>query len=87
MLINAYGFEKMCRAGIPVLDVFPMTSAYVQNMADQVHPNEDVYLLQEHKIEMKLVTDWENSDIDMCIYVYTPATQGGSPSQNVMMRL
>ena len=43
MLINAYGFEKMCRAGIPVLDVFPMTSSYAQNMADQVHPSQNVY--------------------------------------------
>ena len=37
MLINAYGFEKMCKAGIPVIDVFPMTSSYPNKPPDGIH--------------------------------------------------
>ena len=37
MLFNAYSMDAMCRAGIPIVDVFPMTAAYPHPPEDGIH--------------------------------------------------
>lgn len=44
MLFNAYSMSAMCEAGIPIVDVFPMTSSYPKQPEDGIHF--DVKLLE-----------------------------------------
>ena len=39
MLFNAYSMSAMCNAGIPIIDVFPMTSSYPCKPIDGIHYN------------------------------------------------
>ena len=43
MVTNAYGIESMCRAGIPIFDVFPMTTAFLPK--DNIHQKEEINLM------------------------------------------
>ena len=42
MVTNAYGIESMCRAGIPIFNVFPMTTAFPPK--DFIHVKEEINL-------------------------------------------
>lgn len=37
MLFNAFSMSEMCRAGIPIVDVFPMTAGYPHQPEDGIH--------------------------------------------------
>ena len=39
-MFHKYAVNAMCKAGIPVLDVYPMTFSYPNGTLDHVHYNE-----------------------------------------------
>ena len=41
-LFHKYATSAMCKAGIPVLDVYPMTASYPNGTLDHVHYSENV---------------------------------------------
>lgn len=43
LLFNAYAMSKMCEAGIPIIDVFPMTSSVPEKPRDGIHYNINMF--------------------------------------------
>ena len=56
-LLNAYATSQMCDAGIPVLDLFPMTDSYPRGSGiggyqfDAVHYEHKVFATAERRLE------------------------------------
>ena len=42
-LFNTYAMQAMCQAGIPVLDLFPLSASYVNGTLDYVHYDSKVF--------------------------------------------
>ena len=58
-LFNAYAHAEMCRAGIQVVDVFPLTSSYAKGTYDHVHYPAHVM----DPLEKTLISDAEENDV------------------------
>lgn len=50
-LFNAYAMEKMCDAGIPVLDIYQISASYPQGTFDGIHYPHFVFYPAEDALE------------------------------------
>ena len=49
-LFHKYATNAMCKAGIPVLDVYPMTASYLNGTLDHVHYNANAQKVAEDQL-------------------------------------
>ena len=49
-MFHKYAVSVMCKAGIPVLDVYPMTASYPNGTLDHVHYSENVQKAAEDQL-------------------------------------
>ena len=49
-LFHKYATNAMCQAGIPVLDVYPMTASYPNGTLDHVHYSANVQRAAEDQL-------------------------------------
>ena len=61
-LFNTYATSAMCKAGIPVLDMYPLTAAWPKGTRDSIHYTDEpmepaVSILQRYLVE-KLLKTW-----------------------------
>ena len=49
-LFHKYAVSSMCKAGIPVLDVYPMTASYPNGTIDHVHYSGNVQRAAEDQL-------------------------------------
>ena len=49
-LFHKYATNAMCKAGIPVLDVYPMTASYPNGTLDHVHYNANAQRAAEDQL-------------------------------------
>ena len=55
-LFNAYAMEKMCDAGIPVLDIYQISASYPQGTFDGIHYPHFVFYPAEGALERYFTT-------------------------------
>ena len=55
-LFHKYAVSAMCKAGIPVLDVYPMTFSYPNGTRDHVHYNANAQKAAEDQL-LAFITD------------------------------
>lgn len=49
-MFHKYAVSRMCKAGIPVLDVYSMTASYPDGTLDHVHYNEEAQRAAEDQL-------------------------------------
>lgn len=49
-MFHKYAVSRMCKAGIPVLDVYSMTASYPNGTLDHVHYNEEAQRAAEDQL-------------------------------------
>lgn len=49
-MFHKYAVSTMCKAGIPVLDVYPMTASYPDGTLDHVHYSDNVQRTAEDQL-------------------------------------
>ncbi|XP_068683601.1 uncharacterized protein [Montipora foliosa] len=55
-LFNAYAMKRMCEAGIPVLDIYPISSSYADGTVDGIHYPHFVFYPAEEALEKFFMT-------------------------------
>ena len=59
--------SAMCKAGIEVLDVFPLTASYMPGTMDIVHYADKVFKTAETELEKYVRTGSEYENTAVCI--------------------
>ena len=77
-LFNAYAMEKMCDAGIPVLDIYQISASYPQGTFDGIHYPHFVFYPAEDALE-RYFTTWSRT-----VLPDTHAHQGYFRTQYIM---
>ena len=49
-MFHKYAVSAMCKAGIPVLDVYPMTASYPNGTLDHVHYSDEAQRAAEDQL-------------------------------------
>ena len=58
-LFHKYAVSAMCNAGIPVLDVYPMTASYPNGTLDHVHYSDNVQRAAEDQLIRFIIDEME----------------------------
>jgi hypothetical protein len=66
-LFDAYAMSAMCKAGLEVLDVFPLTASYMPGTIDIVHYTDDVFNTTEIELEKYVKRGSEYQSTAVCI--------------------